>query len=519
MTTRSTDSRSLSPAGPARRERRGESRGADADAGILIPIASVVAFAVAPTVRLVAANAGRPIDGRGLLVLTGIVVLILTAPLPVAAWRWGRAGLRRTSVFMSFCALAFFHYESIAGTAPGHGSDFLWFLLLTTTALIALVPLSRSRLFQMYVATVGIAMAISPVLMIRGPQLGSEVSQGGDPVEHLQHSPNIYFFVVDGYGRADVLEGLFPTLELRPFHESLTAKGFEVSHDATANYGMTLLSVPATLDMAYPYLDGEIYEPGRLERMFSGENRLIRELRASGYTYVYAPAAYWATPCSGVEDLCLQSSERLSETQMAYLEPTPLASFIMDLAGIRAARSDPSGVVEEVGRRRPGTPKFVLAHIMSPHPPYVRDADCRIRSEGNIRWDATDQRLYADAISCLNRQLEAAIEGILTDREDAIVVIQADHGPGFLHDLESDAAVTPAALRERYSIFSAVRLGPTCPELEIPDDLTPVNTFRLVLACLRHKTPELLPNRSYLTFHDVAGRSRQVEKINVAGGP
>jgi hypothetical protein len=67
-------------------------------------------------------------------------------------------------------------------------------------------------------------------------------------------------------------------------------------------------------------------------------------------------------------------------------------------------------------------------------------------------------------------------------------------------------------LVERMGILNAYYFSGE-PLQALPDDLSPVNSFRLVLATLGGEPPELLSNRSYfatwddpLTFYDVTAR-------------
>lgn len=60
--------------------------------------------------------------------------------------------------------------------------------------------------------------------------------------------PDIYYIVLDGYGRADVLEELYGH-DNGPFLDGLRDRGFYVADEAYSNYAVTPLSLAGTLNM------------------------------------------------------------------------------------------------------------------------------------------------------------------------------------------------------------------------------------------------------------------------------
>lgn len=141
--------------------------------------------------------------------------------------------------------------------------------------------------------------------------------------------------------------------------------------------------------------------------------------------------------------------------------------------------------VQETGDRR-SDPVFLFAHLLSPHPPFTREADCSLRtgfSYNEASWGNPDG--YAGQVTCLNQQLLAAMDRILAEDPDPVIIIQSDHGTQFAYEPE-----------QRLPILSAVRLPRACRGA-VPDDLTPVNTFRIVLNCLTSSDLDLLPNRHF----------------------
>jgi hypothetical protein len=62
--------------------------------------------------------------------------------------------------------------------------------------------------------------------------------------------PNIFFIILDGYARADVLSEIYQ-FDNTDFLNSLTNKGFFVANQARANYSQTSLTLASCLNMKY----------------------------------------------------------------------------------------------------------------------------------------------------------------------------------------------------------------------------------------------------------------------------
>src|SRR5688572_12591582 len=62
--------------------------------------------------------------------------------------------------------------------------------------------------------------------------------------------PDVYYLVLDGYGRQDVLQDYYD-FDNSPFLNSLSSKGFYVASESRSNYAHTFLSLASSLNMDY----------------------------------------------------------------------------------------------------------------------------------------------------------------------------------------------------------------------------------------------------------------------------
>jgi hypothetical protein len=88
---------------------------------------------------------------------------------------------------------------------------------------------------------------------------------------------------------------------------------------------------------------------------------------------------------------------------------------------------------------------------------------------------------------------------------EAIIVIVSDHGSGFGMSL-SRSSNSPASLYERYSNLGLWRLPEVCRHMLYPN-LSPVNAYPIILACLTGQEPDLIPEAAY--YPSVQGTNGQ----------
>lgn len=325
---------------------------------------------------------------------------------------------------------------------------------------------------------------------------------------HAGVFPNIYYIILDGYARADVLRDIYH-YDNRPFLRYLARKGFYVAPRGLANYGQTVLSLAAALNMEY--LDQVAARVGvnsndraPLARMIQ-HNRLFGLLRQRGYRIVAFFSEYAPVDLRGA-DIYIGGGSRWTEFQRLILDTTPLPALCG--AWVFEANDQPHAQavlyafkhLADTTRLKP--PIFVFAHILCPHPPFVFDAHgpvaagelrARARGRARLRHPEDELREYAQQVQFVNRQTQRAVEALLTGaRWPAVIIIQSDHGPSSRTDWFS---VERTDARERLGALVACRLPGA--EVRLDDDLSPVNIFRIVLNRYFGANLPLLPNDSY----------------------
>jgi hypothetical protein len=329
--------------------------------------------------------------------------------------------------------------------------------------------------------------------------------------------PDIYLIVLDAYARADVLASIYGH-DNRGFLEFLEGRGFRVAHRASSNYGQTDLSLASMLNL--DYLDALVEQLGSRSDDHHPLHDLIenswlrRFLTQRGYTTVAFATGY---PPARIEtaDVVLEPAEEIDAFRNQLANTTPLASLRSEKQARRAFdvfRERIRFTLNHLGRvsEFASSPLFAIAHIETPHPPFVfgpagenrypgkrfhdRDGNWLI-GEGGLTPRRYRAR-YRDQVIFLNRELRVTIAAILANSpEPPIIVLTGDHGPRS-NLVWNDADATDHW--EAMGILSAYHL-PGGGDDDLDPGFSPVNAFRLVLDRYFDTDLGLLENRSFFS--------------------
>jgi len=137
-------------------------------------------------------------------------------------------------------------------------------------------------------------------------------------------------------------------------------------------------------------------------------------------------------------------------------------------------------------------PKFVYAHIIFPHPPFVVDADGSPLQNSPI----DELSAYANQIDYLDRRLLEIVDTLIEkSNPDPVIVIQGDHGATIEYQ---DLGIDPS---NRLGILNAYYLPAHQNKLNTPHEslyptITPINTFRVIFDRYFNGEYGLLDDRS-----------------------
>lgn len=409
--------------------------------------------------------------------------------------------------------------DALSSVLPGSEVPVVLVVLFFVLALLLAVRMARWPSSLMVVSWVAAGLVAGAVIQatwatlnLRPPSLGGEAAIS--TAQANAESPDIYYVVLDGYARDDVLLDLF-SYDNTKFTNRLRGMGFDVPRAATANYSMTYVSLASALVMDYPIGAGSSLGPDERVAMYEvlgGANPVVETLRLAGYSYYHVESGWGGTRCGHNVDRCYPSPF-LDESVWALLQRSALAGLAQTIFGHSFPfdgldRLDAlPGIAEDV--RTADGPVAVFAHVLLPHPPTFITPDCEIRFDpildgfntgapwlGGEEVQSRRKRAYLDQLECVNRSILEFV-GTFVDTDD-IVVLTADHGTDSGGQLVKPVGKwTSSDVEERLSPLVAIRLPGDCDQ-ELGDTFMIVNSFRTVLRCAINADLADLPSRQFL---------------------
>jgi hypothetical protein len=334
-----------------------------------------------------------------------------------------------------------------------------------------------------------------------------------------QPAPDVYYILTDGYPRSDFITE-YLGYDNTEFLDYLSSKGFYVAQCSQSNYTDTRFAMASTFNMIYldngTGLSEVVYTGTTLDSMIRS-GIVQKNFSDLGYTLITLESGYkWLR----WEDTDYHFDPAFERTHRQFLNlgindfeklllDTTAAKLIIDIPFVlnpeEAKRleeiiNNPSAShrdrvfyslnkIPEIAETISG-PKFVYAHIIFPHPPFI------VKPEANSLQNSSSDELtaYTAQITYLNSRLIGIVDTLIDKSDpDPIIIIQSDHGATV------DYETLGIDKSNRLGILNAYYLPPTSigtksPGINLPgagstgngqntklySTITPVNTFRLI---------------------------------------
>lgn len=298
---------------------------------------------------------------------------------------------------------------------------------------------------------------------------------------------DIVIILLDGYPRADAAWEMV-SHDNSAFLRHLAGHGFDVAERAHSNYTATWVTLTSMFhgsyideiqDLPQPYPEDPAEQYRLLMRAIASAPTL-EQLRQDGYDLVTIPP-----PLEGAQ---LDGADR-------YLRPSQMTAFELSLiqrsmAGSLALRMWPAlpfdqhrdwtmaslRLLENELAADHERPRFVFAHLLSPHAPIVWDAsgralpprecfpECSMYGPmSNKEWD-----LMPGQLQYLNELVLETVNAIASRNPETAIVLMSDHGT------QRPGTTNANSFRSFFALRSA-----EAPE--IPEDIQPVQIMELLL--------------------------------------
>lgn len=316
--------------------------------------------------------------------------------------------------------------------------------------------------------------------------------------------PDIYYIILDGYGRSDVLLNEYG-YDNSDFLNTLENMGFYAADCSQSNYAQTQLSLSSSLNFNYIDALNNRFVSGMDDR--TGLDVLIRHsavreaLEKAGYKTVAFATGFLATELTDADYFLTpqRSLGNLNEFEYLLIETT-IARLIQDTnnlgiqnLGSERFRERTLFILDKLDRLSYiKEPKFVFVHLIVPHPPYVfgsTGGPVAPENTGTTRSENDVIRYRDQVIFISNRMKEILPMIIANSARPPVIMLLGDHGP-----------TIPGSPSTRMKNLSAYYV----PGANIPlyPTITPVNSFRMIFNAYFDQDLPLLEDVSFYSSYD-----------------
>jgi len=492
-----------------------------------------ILFAIFPILFLYSHNIGQLSIVSFFEILIPIAIILgFTTIAVVLLWLILKKDSKKAGIIVSIFLALFFSYgrvyDPIKGFKIGNfiigGHRYLlavWLILFILGSYFIIKTKKDLHNFSNILNVIAVILVLFSLANIgiykfkaRDIQEGSSVISQNEEVstpENQTTLPDIYYIIFDGYAGKSSLEEFY-NYDNHEFIDYLTDKGFYVASKSRCNYPWTSLSLASSLNMEYiNYLSdkaGLESDDRTIPYQMITNSKVWKFLHSKGYKFVHLNSSGWGpTDRNRNADISIHVNG-LNEFNILLIQTTMLKPFekyiIMDSA--RDKVLDSFSNLAKVHKIE--GPKYIFAHIMSPHPPFFFGTNGEFIPEAEYKLCAYwDKEKYLNQLIFVNSRIKIFIEEILTKSEiPPIIILQADHGArstlGDPHGDRADPAnigwLDPTAemLRESTFILNAYYLPENGSGL-LYDSITPVNTFRIIFNYYFDENYELLEDKCY----------------------
>ncbi|KPK91133.1 MAG: hypothetical protein AMJ88_14575 [Anaerolineae bacterium SM23_ 63] len=506
-----------------------------------------VFFAAYPVIALLAHNIEqvRPSQAQRALVVAvvGSIACFLFLKLLLREWR--KAALGCTVFVVMFFSYGHIYdlLRQLGGLAEAIGRHRyllpiwllafgigLWWIRsrLRDVTLITLA-LNIAAVATVVLPTIRIVVFEARFQAVQSSTVKQDIGECDVSIDPEATPPDVYYIILDAYTSGDTLRDVYG-FDNSAFLDNLREMGFYIAPGSQSNYGVTGLSLSASFNMNYlDKLDESFSQPDTADWMplwpLLTRGIARRNLECLGYKVItFDTGYYWsgwrdadvffdpsstaltkferAGGVNAFESMLIESSAGLVITDAATLMPDFLKQAIE--GPYREHRALILYQLDSLEKVVPGLegPKFVFAHILVPHPPFVFGADGEeVDQSGAFTLGGTNEEMpfeeraamYIGQVKFINQRISLIVEEILERSEPPpIIILQGDHG-------------LDGPLSSQMAILNAYYL-PEGGDQHLYETVSPVNTFRIIF--------DHYFGGSYGLIEDISYYSRHVDPFN-----
>ncbi len=342
--------------------------------------------------------------------------------------------------------------------------------------------------------------------------------------------PDIYVVIQDAYAFNDTLKRLF-SYDNGPFLDDLRAKGFFVAEDSRSFYSQTMLSISSTMNLNYFQEDVRVPHTRFIDRRPAANYylrpRLFKFLKDQGYDMTVLTTGYRVDPTFNPKVMDIRAPNFEATVAMHLMVRTPVYRILDSIFGNRRTFLNPYysryqtvqkeyGDLRAAAEKQSDMPKFVYAHVLAPHPPFVFSADGGFAdynyhvpfsyTDGAFHayshlfpkgWEDFYRQAYIAQLRYVNAELEQFINLVQAQKDGRpkVIIIQGDHGSRMEEYFES---AEHSDIQEVFGILNLIYFSDG-DYAHLTKDIGPVNVMRAMIDKYFGIALPLLPERHWFS--------------------
>uniref|UniRef100_UPI004048208A hypothetical protein n=1 Tax=Algoriphagus sp. TaxID=1872435 RepID=UPI004048208A len=309
---------------------------------------------------------------------------------------------------------------------------------------------------------------------------------------HDKNFPDVFFIILDMYPSNLVLKKYFG-FDNKDFTNKLDSLGFNVFYNSKSNYSRTSLSLASILNMDYIHRESDtISNELTVENLnYILENGKVQSyFKKKGYNFYWFEGGYLSgkkdysnneifIPVSG--SLYSRQESVDNDFLMYFINNSILSPFSerIKIISVDIFRKRINNILFNLPVLVENKDhKFVFAHIMAPHPPFIfgENGEKIYSSEDN----KSKKSMFINQLKYINKRMIDVLENMINinNGREKIIIIQGDHGtretlPNSIYSFSQNWA------EEAFGNLSVIYFSDTTKNSKVKY-FSPVNTFRFV---------------------------------------
>ena len=464
-----------------------------------------------------------------------IFVILLITSLATIVLSYFLKNLHKASFLTSFLLVSFFSYGHVVSFFGGVKLEIMrvnifndYILLdfwIALTFIIIFFTLRSRKGFRNITPSINIISAFLVLfsvanIVISGLTTGSIIFSRSNLTEisNLQpkkdaeskNLPSVYYIILDRYADEEILKEDF-NFDNTNFIDFLQKTGFYVARDSYTNYPKTFLSLAASLNMEYlDELSKNYKDKNEWSLMYEHiyNHKVLRYLNSKGYEVVHFGDWWEPTRINKYADKNINyyGTGVMDEFANKLIETTLIFPIIkQDPTWYDKVRN--GHLFKFDGLAKISTtkgPKFIFAHVILPHEPYVFGANCEPVNK-KVKLGTPEEKVaYINQLKCTNKKVKVLISQIINNSNPKpMIILQSDEGPfdeefrGGVGGKIDWAKLSTKSLRSHLKILNAYYL-PETENSNLYPTITPVNSFRLIFNRYFDANFETLPDKIFM---------------------